>query len=304
MNDFAIYLPDGDTANLWGAAVTACGLIQAAPGATYPPQPAKHPGDHLFGLPKGRRILEGYQILYLSSGSGRFESAATGVVEISAGSAFLLFPNVWHRYAPHPGTGWTEHFVELTGPTLDRLKKQGILRPQNAIFNPGENLQLIEAFGDLRRLALEGRSGSRVQMAMLGMYLLAQVIHSNREPGQTQEERAVRHAEARLHEELGGRLKMKELAGEFGVPYDRFRRRFKALTGLAPKQYLRKLQMRRAQESLLYTEHSLGEIAEELGFDSAFHFSAAFKDHSGQAPSHWRKAKQESATRRTPAPKR
>jgi len=297
MNDFAIYLPDGDTANLWGAAVTACGWIHAAPGATYPPQPGQHPGDHLFGLPKGRRILEGYQIIYLSSGSGSFESAATGSVEIGAGSAFLLFPNVWHRYAPNPETGWVEHFVELTGPTLDRLKKQGVLRPQNAIFNPGESPQLIEAFGDLGRLALEGRSGSRVQMAMLGMYLLAQLIHSNREPGATQEERAVRHAQARLREELGARLKMKELAREFGVPYDRFRRRFKALTGLAPKQYLRKLQMRRAQESLLYTERSLGEIAEELGFDSAFHFSAAFKDHAGQAPSHWRKAKRESARR-------
>jgi AraC-like DNA-binding protein len=295
MNDFALYLPDGDTATLWGAAVTACGLIHAAPGSAYPPQPGQHPGDHLFGLRKGRRILESYQIIYISSGCGRFESAVTGEVEIGNGSAFLLFPNVWHRYAPHPQTGWTEHFIEMTGPTLDRLKKQGVLRPQNAVFTPGESPQLIEAFGDLGRLALEGRSGNRIQMAMLGMYLLAQVIYSNHEPGATQEERAVRHAEARLREELGERLKMKALALEFGVPYDRFRRRFKALTGLAPKQYHRKLQMRRAQERLLYTEHSLGEIAEELGFDSAFHFSAAFKEHSGQAPSHWRNAKRESA---------
>lgn len=304
MNDFAIYLPDGGTAALWGLAVTACGRVHTTPGGAYPPQPARHPGDHLFGLSKGRRVLDSYQLLFISAGRGSFESAATGRLDVGPGSAFLLFPNLWHRYSPDPETGWTEHFLEMSGPTLDRLKKQGVLRPQAPLCGTGSDLQLLEGFDELGRLALEGGAGSRAQMAALGMYLLAQVIHSNREPGQTQEERAVRQAEARLREELGAGLRMRDLALEFGISYDRFRRCFKALTGLAPKQYLRKLQMRRAQESLLYTERSLGEIADELGFDSAFHFSAAFKDHAGQAPSHWRKAKRESTARNGPTPKK
>lgn len=295
--DFAIYLPDGGTAKLWGVAVTACGRTRVAPGADYPPQPSRHPGDHLFGLPRGRRILDHYQLLWISAGRGVFESAATGCQEVGPGSAFLLFPNLWHRYAPDPATGWTEHFVEMTGPALERLKKEGVLKPQAPLFRAGNDSRLPEGFDELGRLAREGGPGGRARMAALAMYLLAQAIHAGLEPGQTGEERAVREAEARMREELGGRLKMRELAREFGIPYDRFRRRFKALTGLAPKQYHRQLQIRRAQESLLYSERSLGEIADELGFDSAFHFSAAFKEHAGQSPSFWRKARRDSTRR-------
>lgn len=297
MNDFAIYLPDGGTAEAWGIAVTGCGLTRVGPGLPYPPQPGQHPASHLFGLPKGGRILECYQLLYISAGSGSFESTATGLLEIKAGAAFLLFPDVWHRYGPNPATGWTEHFVEMTGPTLERLREQGVIQPRDAVFTPGEELRVIEAFDLLQRLAQEGKPGNREQIATLGIHLLATVIHPNDDPAQSDEDRAVRHAETRMREDLGKCLPMSDLAEELGVPYDRFRHRFKALTGLAPKQYYRKLQMRRAEEILLYTGRTVSDIAEELGFDSAFHFSAAFKEHTGQAPAHWRKSRVESASR-------
>ena len=94
-----------------------------------------------------------------------------------------------------------------------------------------------------------------------------------------------------MHEALGERLQMADLAREAGLAYDRFRRCFKALTGLAPKQYYRKLQLRRAEDLLLHTGMPLSQIADELGFDSAFHFSAVFKHHIGNAPSRWRQAR-------------
>jgi AraC-like DNA-binding protein len=289
VKEFALYIPDGGTAAAWGVAVTACGFVRTPPGsAVYPPDPGSHPSDHLFLLPKGGRILDGYQIVYVSAGAGRFESAKTGAVDIKAGSALLLFPDVWHRYAPRRATGWTEHFVELRGPALDRLRKEGILRPENAVFPVGSAPQVTEALGALHGLAREGGAGSRERMATLALHLLATILHARPSPALSDEERAVRQAEARMHEALGDRLQMADLAREAGLPYDRFRRCFKALTGLAPKQYYRQLQLRRAEDLLLHTERNLAGIAEELGFDSAFHFSAIFKEHAGQSPSLWR----------------
>lgn len=288
MKDVALYFPDGGTAELWGAVVTACGQARTVPGQSYPPNPGQHPGDHLFWLPRGGRILDGYQLLYISSGKGVFESAATGLTEIASGSALLLFPEVWHRYAPDPATGWTEFYLELRGPVLDRLRGAEVLRPQNAVFHPGVGPEWIESFEALLRLAREGGVGAREEMGTLGMHLLAKTLFSQtvREP--SAEERAVRQAEARMRENLGEPLDMMALAGEFGIGYDRFRRCFKVLTGLPPKHYYRQLQMRRAEELLLHTRRSVADIAEELGFNSAFHLSAAFKDHAGVAPSHWR----------------
>ena len=291
LKDFALYLPDGGTSDLWGVAATACGVARVAPGGPYPPEPGRHPGDHLFHLPKGGRILDCYQVVYVSSGRGTFESTATGLVKVEGGSTLLLFPNVWHRYAPDPNTGWTEFFLELRGPALDRLRQRGVIRPQEPLFDSSRNPGILDAFHAIFEYARNGGAGSREQMATLGIHLLAQAIHSRAVPEQDNESRSVRRAEARMREDLGECPDMATLSRELGVAYDPFRRRFKALTGLAPKQYHRNLQMRRAEELLLNTTRTVAEIAEELGFNSAFHLSAAFKQHCGAAPSHWRSAR-------------
>ena len=288
MSDFAIYFPDGGTSAIWGAAVTACGHARTAPGQEYPPKPGEHPGDHLFWLPRGGRILDGYQLLYISAGRGVFETAATGTLPVAAGNCLLLLPGVWHRYAPDPATGWVEWFVELRGPALDRLREEGILRPGAPLFTPGIGAEWIEPFETLHRLASAGGVGAREEMSTLGMHLLARTVFSRSAREPSAEERAVRQAEARMRETLGEPLKVTALAREAGVGFDRFRRCFKALTGLPPKQYFLQLRLRRAEELLSRTQRSVAEIAAELGFNSAFHFSAAFKAHSGMAPAHWR----------------
>lgn len=288
MKDAAFYLPDGGTSDLWGVAVTACGVTRAAPGLAYPPNPGSHPGDHLFWLPRGGRILDCYQLLYIAAGRGTFASAATGQVEVGAGSAFLLFPEVWHRYAPDAAAGWTEYFLELRGPAIERLRAAGVLRPKEALFQPGVEPEVVEGFEALFRLAGGEGAGVRERMATLGMQLLARIVYGGTDGDPGPGERAVRAAQARMRERLGEGLSMEALARESGIGYDGFRRAFKALTGLAPKQYYRQLQMRRAETLLLHSRRTLAQIAEELGFNSAFHFSAAFKAHAGMAPAPWR----------------
>jgi AraC-like DNA-binding protein len=262
--------------------------MHVAPGGPYPPEPAEHPGDHLFQLPNGGRILDAYQMVYLSAGTGTFESKHSGARRVEAGAAFLLFPSVWHRYAPEPDTGWTEYFVELRGPMLDRLLDHGIIRPDRPFFDLSGSPGFLEQFQKLHHYALDGGAGNREVMATLGIHLVAQALQSERNPEPSPENRAVRQAELRIRQDLAVCPNLEAMAEELGIGYDRFRRRFKALTGLAPKQYHRKLQMRRAEEMLLNTPRSLAEIAEELGFSSPFHLSAAFKEHSGQSPLHWK----------------
>ena len=291
MKEVALYFPEGGIAAIWGVAVTACGHTRTGPGQPYPPNPGQHPGDHLFWLPRGGRILDCHQLLYLSAGRGVFESAATGAVEMTAGSAFLVMPGVWHRYAPDPETGWAESFLELRGPALDRLRDAGILRPEAALFHPGLGPEWVEAFAEMFRLGREGGVGAREEMSTLGMHLLAKMLFARSDRELSEEERAVRRAEARMRESLGEALSMTSLADEAGVGYDVFRRCFKAVTGLPPKQYYRQLQMRRAEELLLNTRRTVAEIAAELGFHTAFHLSAAFKEYAGIAPSHWRQAR-------------
>jgi AraC-like DNA-binding protein len=83
------------------------------------------------------------------------------------------------------------------------------------------------------------------------------------------------------------------------VGYSYFRQAFKAQTGLSPKQYQLQIRLQKAQDLLANTSKSVGEIAEILGFNTAYHLSSQFKQHIGLAPQIWRnKLAQRSRRRR------
>jgi AraC-like DNA-binding protein len=79
------------------------------------------------------------------------------------------------------------------------------------------------------------------------------------------------------------------LARELHIGHSSFRQAFKAQTGLSPKQYQLQIRLQKVQEFLGNTSKSVGEIAEILGFNTAFHLSNQFKKHVGLAPQIWRK---------------
>lgn len=78
------------------------------------------------------------------------------------------------------------------------------------------------------------------------------------------------------------------MAASLGVTYLALNRIFKKLTGIAPKAYAEQLRMARAEALLARDQLTVKEIAAELNFYSANHFSAAFKKAYRVSPRHWR----------------
>ena len=74
--DYSMYLPQGHLTQAWGVSVTSAGHTRIAPGTSYPP--GQHPSDHALSWQRGR-VLPSYQVVYISEGSGRFESAVTEI---------------------------------------------------------------------------------------------------------------------------------------------------------------------------------------------------------------------------------
>jgi transcriptional regulator GlxA family with amidase domain len=84
------------------------------------------------------------------------------------------------------------------------------------------------------------------------------------------------------------RLSLPAIAAELGVSYSHLRQTFTKRIGLSPKQYYCRVRLQKAQELLANTTRSVQEIADILGFHSAFQLSKHFKQHVGEAPQHWR----------------
>ena len=66
-------------------------------------------------------------------------------------------------------------------------------------------------------------------------------------------------------------------------------RKFKAITGESPQQYINKMRMRKAVELLQKKELNINEVAYECGFEDAKYFSTHFKKHFGKTPTEYQK---------------
>ena len=101
------YLPEALTEEALsvGLYVMDSGYTFIPSGSSYPPN--SHDQEHDFDMNEGRTLSE-YQLVYITRGQGTFESERSGSIPVSAGMLFVLFPGIWHRYAPDPKTGWDE----------------------------------------------------------------------------------------------------------------------------------------------------------------------------------------------------
>lgn len=280
------YLPEADD---WGIAVTAGGRVRSAAGAPYPP--AGHPADHQLGWTEGR-VLGAWQIVFISSGHGRFESTTSHLARVEAGTAMLLFPGVWHRYAPDPATGWSERWIELRGPVLKRLQRAGVLSPDAPLRTLGKAREVEALFSRIHDRLQEPGGGFDPEMSAWALQLLAQ-LHAvtRRRTAAAPMARVIARAERLLAERIDAPVSMSALARELGVAYSHFRREFKTRTGLPPKQYLLRLRLDKARRLLGNTTESVKTVADQLGFNSPFHLSAAFKNEFGVAPALWRRGR-------------
>ena len=80
-------------------------------------------------------------------------------------------------------------------------------------------------------------------------------------------------------------FKLDQLARELAMSRMQLHRKLKALTDQTPAQYVKQIRMAYAKKLLLETTLSVSEVATKVGFRSHAHFSTAFKDFFGTAPS-------------------
>ena len=286
MKDYFIYFPDNPEAELWGVGVTAMGYTKISTKSKYPP--ARHPDDHHFSWERGR-VLQTYQIILISEGTGRLETGRPGqALRVSAGQTLMLFPGVWHRYEPDPATGWTEHWIECRGRVFEEATRRGLITPAQPLIRLGEGSGVAEAF--LRCHDCVARGGPQ-SLPTLGLHLLNLVIQGrSRQGGDGKRSVAARLEQARrlLMERCDRTLDVGEVARAVGLGYSHFRQAFRRESGVGPREFHAEARLRRASDLLANTELSVKEISELLGFSSAYHFSAGFKAARGLAPSLWR----------------
>jgi AraC-like DNA-binding protein len=284
---FYRYFPISRRDKNWGLYITTAGEARIAPHTLYPP--SGHPKGFAFDWQNGR-ILEGFALVYISSGRGNFESERKFSAPIEPGHAFLLFPGVWHRYAPDPESGWHENWIGFDGETARQWLRHRFISPKNPILKINAEDTVVATFSRVMHAIRANRPALQQILAgatanLLGLFYSAQQAHP---AGETQNTNIIESAIARIQNEYAGELNMKLLARELGVSYRWFRGTFAAHTGLGPHQYLLELRLVRARNLLAETQFSVKEIAMQTGFEDEHYFSRLFQQKLNLTPSQWR----------------
>jgi len=285
--DYFRYFAGSPEIDRWGLGLTAAGFTTIPAGASYPPMP--HPSDHQFAWERGR-VLEALQIVWIARGRGCFESRPTGKCAIGPGMAFVLIPRVWHRYRPDPAEGWVESWIEVQGPTVDRLLRAKVFSATDAVRHADPAAGLESALDQVHFRTRTAGSGFDPELAAAALHVLAAWEKTARlQPARSRMVGAIAAAETHFAEHLAEPVNVEALARKLGVAYSHFRREFKSHTGFAPWQYVLHLRLSRARRLLAASDATLDDVAGRLGFSSAFHLSGAFKRAFGVAPEPWRK---------------
>lgn len=270
--------------------VSTVGISHIAPGQPYPP--VQHPAGYRLDWTQGR-ILEEFQIVYISEGAGLLETERT-VLSVSAGEAFLLRPRTWHRYRPLSSTGWREHWVGFDGPWARRVVREGFKSSPVPKVRITDEHAFAAAFHALQGLSDLGSANLENVLAGHTLTIIGWLLAAARPARRSDDIPAdMQDAMTALASEHSDAISLPELAAKMNMSYSRFRRRFRERFGLSPHQFRLHCKLTEARRLLRSTTLSIKEIGSRSGFDSEQYFCRLFKEHIGCTPGTFRRAASE-----------
>jgi AraC-like DNA-binding protein len=229
------------------------------------------------------RVYGIYALVLVLQGGGRYRDRHGTDRRLKAGDLIVVFPELPHQYGPEQGDTWDEIFIAFDGAAFEGWRANGL--------DPAHPVWSLEPLDDWAR-----RFSGLLQMpvaSMTGACVAASAVHSL-----IADALAARPAEtcnwlvSARHALSGGAVSMamKEIAAEFGMGYETFRKAFKSATGESPARYRRRQRLAQAAMMMQRADLSLEMIATALGFCDAFHLSKAFKHEYGISPAAHRAA--------------
>ncbi|GHT72743.1 transcriptional regulator [Bacteroidia bacterium] len=282
------YLIANEQDTLWGLTINTVGFQHIEANEAYPP--SNHPTRYLFSTRKGR-ILDEYQLLYLSKGKGYFTSKSCKKTEIKEGNFFLLFPGEWHNYEPSIHTGWDEYWIGFNGINMNSRVENNFFNKTNPIFNVGIREDIVQLYQLAIQTAQKQETGFQQMLAGIVNHLLG--LAYSRDKISTFEDLQVANQISKakilmLDSYTKNEINPEEIALQVNMSYSWFRRIFRQYTGFSPAQYVQELRLQKSKILLTNTGKLIKEIAYEVGFENADYFCTAFRKKTGLTPKNYR----------------
>ena len=172
MKDFFKYITAGEEDKDWGLYLNVAGKSKIKPNTIYPS--AGHPAGYHFSWKKGR-ILEEYQINYITQGAGILENDY-GKFQIKPGTIMITRPDVWHRYRPLKRTGWIEHYIGFNGQLANQFLNKDLFPKELSVIQCSMREEFIDTYYKIFDLVRNEEPGFQQITSGLIIKLLGYIV--------------------------------------------------------------------------------------------------------------------------------
>jgi AraC-like DNA-binding protein len=231
-----------------------------------------------------RKSLPLFGVEYVVEGEGTVALAGREY-HLQPGVAFAYSPDLHHVIRNDPARPMLKYFVGFVGSEAARLLKASRLGRWAPLQVPviGEMVELFEL---IQRAAAGGGKVSHDLCDALVPVLLLKIEQAAQpdQPVTPRSMAAFQRARRHIDRNYLQLRTVEEVARACHLTPVYLSRLFRRFAQVGPHQYLMRLKMNRAAALLFQHELLVKEVAAEVGFADAFHFSRAFKRAYGISP--------------------
>ena len=225
-----------------------------------------------------------FQWLLISRGSGTVD-LGTGPVDLTPGSALLLYPDIGHAYRGIDADFCTCWMSFIGTRVEETLKILGL--PASGVYEVADSRLLEGRFEEAVALLSTNRTPAGLDASAL-VYTTILEIYKNLTVG-TDSYRGthdrLQPVFAHIDENFSRPISIEDLANLLDVSSQHFCLIFKKATRMRPTEYINQVRVNKARSLIRQDkDRRLSDIASEVGFDNESYFSYVFKRFEGVSP--------------------
>lgn len=219
-------------------------------------------------------------------------------------SCLTMTREIVERYSPcYLVSNDTEHFTILFFFTENTPVAESMTHIQEAVENAHTminnyfNVSLRFGIGtavsspmDIHTTFEEAKTAEKETDKDAAIRLFSHIVGANRRSGK---DKLIAMIQDYIDENLKGKLQLNEIADAFGLSPAYLSVLFKKNTDIGFSEYVYTRKIEHAKKMLLSDDMKVYEVADALGFESAYYFSKVFKKVTGVSPREFIQAKTE-----------
>ena len=249
--------------------------------AGYYPEACHHDRKREYGA-------EQYIFIYCIKGEGTI-SLGENQYKITPNSYFIIPKKEAHHYKSCTSSPWSIYWFHFTGRQSEQLYRRYTNDKKPTVNKIPFEEQIKESFENCLTLFESGFEERILEIANIRFLNLLVSFLYYRELHPTEYiEDFISQSILFMKNNLESNYLLKDLADQQNLSVSYYSELFKKKTGTSPIQYLLQLKIQKSYQYLYFTNKTIGEISQLLGFEDQFYFSRIFKKLTGISPALYR----------------